>query len=62
MVGGETFNSPKVPERLRSRPMDSTNKPTPPDKPAEVDEDLDEPLGERQLEANDAIVCEGGCQ
>jgi len=42
--------------------MDSTNKPTPPDKPAEVDEDLDEPLGERQLEANDAIVCEGGCQ
>jgi hypothetical protein len=42
--------------------MDPTTKPSPPDKTAENDDDLDEPLGERQPEANDAIVCEGGCQ
>jgi hypothetical protein len=42
--------------------MDPTNKPTLPDKKSENDDDLDEPLGERQPEANDAIVCEGGCQ
>lgn len=42
--------------------MDPTPKPTSPDKTSENDDDLDEPLGERQPEANDAIVCEGGCQ
>ena len=42
--------------------MDPTNKPTWADKIAEIDDDLDEPLGERQPEANEAIVCEGGCQ
>lgn len=42
--------------------MDPTTKTTPPDKSAENDDDLDEPLGERQLEANDGIVCEGGCE
>jgi hypothetical protein len=31
--------------------------------PADLDyDDFNEPLGERQLGANDAIVCEGGCQ
>ncbi len=30
--------------------------------PADLDDDFDEPLGERQPDANDAIVCEGGCQ
>jgi hypothetical protein len=42
--------------------MDPTNKSTPPEITTENDDDLDEPLGERQPEANDAIVCEGGCQ
>ena len=41
-------------------------KPTPPatseSKPADSDDDFNETLGERQPEANDAIVCEGGCQ
>ncbi len=30
--------------------------------PADTDDDFNEPLGERQPGANDAIVCEGGCQ
>ena len=30
--------------------------------PADPDDDFNEPLGERQPGANDAIVCEGGCQ
>lgn len=30
--------------------------------PADPDDDFNEPLGERQPDANDAIVCEGGCQ
>lgn len=34
----------------------------PPTVPADPDDDFNEPLGERQPEANDAIVCEGGCQ
>jgi hypothetical protein len=45
--------------------MDPNNKPTPPEKPEQPaisDDDFDEPLGDRQPEANDAIVCEGGCQ
>ena len=45
--------------------MDPTNKTTPPEKPevsTEIEDDFDEPLGERQPDANDAIVCEGGCQ
>lgn len=42
--------------------MAPTSKPTPPDMTAKNDDDLDEPLGERQPEANDAFVCEGGCQ
>lgn len=42
--------------------MDPTTKPTPPENTVVCDDDLDEPLGERQPEANDAIVCEGGCQ
>lgn len=29
---------------------------------ADPDDDFNEPLGERQPGANDAIVCEGGCQ
>jgi len=29
---------------------------------ADPDDDFNEPLGERQPDANDAIVCEGGCQ
>ena len=36
-----------------------TAKPTISDDP---DDDFNEPLGERQPGANDAIVCEGGCQ
>lgn len=36
-----------------------TAKPTIPDDP---DDDFSEPLGELQPDANDAIVCEGGCQ
>jgi hypothetical protein len=35
---------------------------TPESKTADSDDDFNEPLGERQSEANDAIVCEGGCQ
>ncbi|MFN4872547.1 MAG: hypothetical protein ACK40T_12310 [Akkermansiaceae bacterium] len=45
--------------------MEPTNKTTPPEKPEEtivIEDDFDEPLGERQPDANDAIVCEGGCQ
>lgn len=42
--------------------MDPATKPTPPENTTGCDDDLDEPLGERQPEANDAIVCEGGCQ
>lgn len=34
----------------------------PESKPVDQDDDFNEPLGERQPEANDAIVCEGGCQ
>jgi len=30
--------------------------------PADPDDDFNESLGERQPGANDAIVCEGGCQ
>jgi hypothetical protein len=30
--------------------------------PADPDDDFNEPLRERQSGANDAIVCEGGCQ
>jgi len=30
--------------------------------PVDPDDDFNEPLGERQPGANDAIVCEGGCQ
>jgi hypothetical protein len=37
-------------------------KPAPELKPADPDDDFNEPLGERQPEANDAIICEGGCQ
>lgn len=37
-------------------------KPAPETKPVDLDDDFNEPLGERQPEANDAIVCEGGCQ
>jgi hypothetical protein len=37
-------------------------KPAPDTKPVDLDDDFNEPLGERQPEANDAIVCEGGCQ
>jgi hypothetical protein len=36
--------------------------PAPESKPVDQDDDFNEPLGERQPEANDAIVCEGGCQ
>ena len=28
----------------------------------ELDDDFNEPLGERQPEVNDVIVCEGGCE
>ncbi len=45
--------------------MEPTNITTPPEKPEEpivIEDDFDEPLGERQPDANDAIVCEGGCQ
>jgi hypothetical protein len=56
------FNSPKVSGRIACPAMDPANKPTQPNKTSENDDDLDEPLGERQPEANDAIVCEGGCQ
>lgn len=37
-------------------------KPASETKPVDLDDDFNEPLGERQPEANDAIVCEGGCQ
>jgi hypothetical protein len=37
-------------------------KPAPETKLVDLDDDFNEPLGERQPEANDAIVCEGGCQ
>lgn len=36
--------------------------PAPAPKAADPDDDFNEPLGERQPDANDAIVCEGGCQ
>jgi hypothetical protein len=42
--------------------MDPSTKPIPPENIVASDDDMDEPLGERQPEANDAIVCEGGCQ
>ncbi len=45
--------------------MDPNNNPPAPQKPETTsvsDDDFDEPLGERQPDANDAIVCEGGCQ
>lgn len=33
------------------------------EKPApDLDDDLDEPLGERQPEVNEVIVCAGGCE
>ena len=40
----------------------TVTKPAPETKSVDLDDDFNEPLGERQPEANDAIVCEGGCQ
>jgi hypothetical protein len=40
----------------------TVTEPAPETKPVDLDDDFNEPLGERQPEANDAIVCEGGCQ
>lgn len=56
------FNSPKVSGWIGWLDMESITKQTPPETSAVNDDDFDEPLGERQPEANDAIVCEGGCQ
>lgn len=42
--------------------MRTENDPPVTEKPPVPNDDLDEPLGERQPDADDAIVCEGGCQ
>lgn len=59
--------SPPAATPVRSLSMspekdEPAQKPAPVIIPANPDDDFNEPLGERQPGANDAIVCEGGCQ
>lgn len=53
-----------IPEKdaATQKPVPAVAPTKPPTVPADPDDDFNEPLGERQPEANDAIVCEGGCQ
>ena len=44
------------------KPDPAENPPAKPTIPVDPDDDLNEPLGERQPDANNAIVCEGGCE
>jgi len=43
--------------------LELMEKPDEEEKPAaDIDDEFDEPLGERQPEVNDVIVCAGGCE
>ena len=43
--------------------LNPMEKPDEEEKPAaDIDDEFDEPLGERQPEVNDVIVCAGGCE
>jgi hypothetical protein len=59
---GEFSARPKFRGLILWLAMDPTTKPTPPENTVASDDDLDEPLGERQPEANDVIICAGGCE
>ena len=59
----QSFGSPEIPEMLVLESMeapDEEKKPAP--QIADIEDDFDEPLGERQPEANEVIVCAGGCE
>ena len=53
-------DSPEFLEMLALLPMET---PDDEEKPAaDIADEFDEPLGERQPEVNDVIVCAGGCE
>jgi hypothetical protein len=57
---GRNFGFPDYLETLELFSMEKTVEEEKP--AADIEDDFDEPLGERQPEVNGVIVCEGGCE